>query len=78
MRTWIPIIGNDVNIEAGAILANYRNELRDKRIRIFRAEMVIDTGVDNFGALIGDHARIGANAVLAPGSIVNLATVYPD
>jgi NDP-sugar pyrophosphorylase family protein len=60
------IVGEDVNFEAGSIVANYRNEMADKRIRIG----AIDTGVDKFGALIGDHARIGCNAVIAPGAII--------
>lgn len=64
------IIGSRVNIEAGAIVANYRNELDDKAIRIRIGEDVIETGVDKFGALIGDDARIGANAVVAPGAVI--------
>ena len=57
-------------IEAGAIVANYRNEMDDKRIRIVWRGDTIDTGVDKFGALIGDNARIGANAVVAPGALI--------
>jgi bifunctional N-acetylglucosamine-1-phosphate-uridyltransferase/glucosamine-1-phosphate-acetyltransferase GlmU-like protein len=64
------VIGAGVNIEAGAIVANYRNEMDDKRIRIAWRKNVIDTGVEKFGALIGDHARIGANAVVAPGALI--------
>jgi NDP-sugar pyrophosphorylase family protein len=64
------IIGTGVNIEAGAIVANYRNEMDDKRIRIVWRGNLIDTGVEKFGALIGDHARIGANAVVAPGALI--------
>jgi NDP-sugar pyrophosphorylase family protein len=66
------VLGEAVNIEAGAIVANYRNEREDKRIRIrIRInDASIDTGVDKFGALIGDDARIGANAVIAPGAIL--------
>ncbi len=64
------IIGSDVNIEAGAVIANYRNELDDKTIRIAFEGDVIDTGVTKFGALIGDGARIGANAVVAPGALL--------
>jgi len=64
------IIGAGVNIEAGAIVANYRNEMDDKRIRIVWRGGIIDTGVKKFGALIGDHARIGANAVVAPGALI--------
>jgi bifunctional UDP-N-acetylglucosamine pyrophosphorylase / glucosamine-1-phosphate N-acetyltransferase len=64
------IIGVGVNIEAGAIVANYRNEMDDKRTRIVWREGIIDTAVEKFGALIGDHARIGANAVVAPGALI--------
>jgi len=64
------IIGSGVNIEAGAIVANYRNEMDDKRIRIAWRGGIIDTGVEKFGALIGDNARIGANAVVAPGALI--------
>jgi bifunctional N-acetylglucosamine-1-phosphate-uridyltransferase/glucosamine-1-phosphate-acetyltransferase GlmU-like protein len=64
------ILGEDVNLEAGSIVANYRNELANKRILIAMAGQVIDTGVDKFGALIGDGSRIGANAVIAPGALL--------
>lgn len=64
------IIGSGVNIEAGAIVANYRNELANKEIRIKTGTGVIDTNVEKFGALIGDSVRIGANAVVAPGALI--------
>jgi len=68
------IIGSGVNIEAGAIIANYRNELADKAIRIKLNTGVIDTGANKFGALIGDNVRIGANAVVAPGALISMGT----
>lgn len=64
------LIGSIVNIEAGAVIANYRNELADKTIRILHKGETIDTGVSKFGCLIGDNARIGANAVVAPGALI--------
>lgn len=64
------ILGSDVNVEAGAIIANYRNELPDKTIRIALGGETIDTGIDKFGALVGDGSRIGANAVIAPGALL--------
>lgn len=64
------IIGSGVNVEAGAIIANYRNELEDKTIRIFHEGESIETGVVKFGSLVGDNARIGANAVVAPGALI--------
>lgn len=71
------IIGAGANIEAGAMIANYRNERADKRIRIVIGGTVIDTGVEKFGALIGDDARIGANAVIAPGALIAMGIVVP-
>lgn len=71
------IIGAGANIEAGAMLANYRNERADKRIRISVDGEIIDTGVEKFGALIGDNARIGANAVIAPGALIGAGAVVP-
>jgi UDP-N-acetylglucosamine diphosphorylase / glucose-1-phosphate thymidylyltransferase / UDP-N-acetylgalactosamine diphosphorylase / glucosamine-1-phosphate N-acetyltransferase / galactosamine-1-phosphate N-acetyltransferase len=62
------VIGRNVNIEAGAMLANYRNEKTDKRIRFHWLGTLIDTGVDKFGAILGDNVKIGANAVIAPGA----------
>jgi len=40
---------------------------------------VLDTGLRKFGALMGDHAEAGCNAVLNPGSILGRgAVVYPN
>jgi UDP-N-acetylglucosamine diphosphorylase / glucose-1-phosphate thymidylyltransferase / UDP-N-acetylgalactosamine diphosphorylase / glucosamine-1-phosphate N-acetyltransferase / galactosamine-1-phosphate N-acetyltransferase len=64
------IIGRNVNIEAGAVLANYRNEQDSKEIICFDGRCYIQTGHDKFGSLVGDGCRIGANAVLAPGTIL--------
>lgn len=64
------IIGENVNIEAGAILANYRNERQDKEIICFDGQQYIHTNHKKFGSLIGDNSRIGANAVLAPGTLL--------
>jgi bifunctional N-acetylglucosamine-1-phosphate-uridyltransferase/glucosamine-1-phosphate-acetyltransferase GlmU-like protein len=71
------IIGAGANIEAGAMIANYRNERDDKRIRIVLGGAVIDTGVDKFGALVGENARIGANAVIAPGALIAAGAIIP-
>jgi acetyltransferase-like isoleucine patch superfamily enzyme len=37
-----------------------------------------DTGLRKFGALLGDHAEVGCNSVLNPGSIIGRgAIIYP-
>lgn len=71
------ILGSGVNLEAGSIVANYRNELADKAIRIVRDGAVIETGVTKFGVLAGDGVRIGANAVVAPGAILDPDAIVP-
>lgn len=71
------IIGSRANIEAGAIIANYRNERADRHILINWNNTVIETGVDKLGALVGDGVRIGANAVIAPGALLASGIVVP-
>jgi UDP-N-acetylglucosamine diphosphorylase / glucose-1-phosphate thymidylyltransferase / UDP-N-acetylgalactosamine diphosphorylase / glucosamine-1-phosphate N-acetyltransferase / galactosamine-1-phosphate N-acetyltransferase len=64
------IIGSNANFEAGAIIANHYNERQDKRIRVLLQGGVVDTGSAKFGALVGDNCKIGANAVLSPGTVL--------
>lgn len=69
------IIGSDVNIEAGAIIANFRNECPGESIVLSHGRERIETGMSKFGAVIGDGVRIGANAVIAPGALICPNTV---
>lgn len=71
------ILGEDVNLEAGSIIANYRNEYADPRLRISYSGKIFETDTLKFGALAGDECRIGANAVVAPGAILAPGTVVP-
>lgn len=64
------IIGSNVNFEAGSICANHYNERADKNIIVIYREAIIDTQSAKFGSLVGDDSRIGANAVLSPGTIL--------
>ena len=64
------IIGNKVNFEAGSIIANHYNERNQKGITVYYQKKITETGVEKFGALVGDDCRIGANAVLSPGTIL--------
>jgi len=59
------------------VIANRRNEHADPRIRIRLGQHVIDTGVETFGALVGDGCRIGANAVVAPGALRPPRSIVP-
>lgn len=64
------IIGSSVNFEAGAITANYFNERVDKTIRVLHHSKIVETDAKKFGSLVGDNCKIGANAVLSPGTIL--------
>ena len=69
------VLGQGVNLEAGSIIANCRNELDKPNIRFLYQGRLIETGTLKFGALIGDNTRIGANAVIAPGAILAPSTI---
>jgi NDP-sugar pyrophosphorylase family protein len=64
------IIGKNINFEAGSICANHLNERVDKTIYVKHNGVVMNTGSKKFGSLIGDDTKIGANAVLSPGTIL--------
>lgn len=72
------LVGSDVNFEAGALVANHHNDRTDKRIFVRTAAgEVVETGVTKFGAVVGDHCRVGANAVIAPGNLLLPETIVP-
>ncbi|MFP3879911.1 MAG: sugar phosphate nucleotidyltransferase [Dehalococcoidia bacterium] len=59
------IIDNDCSLGAGTVLANFR--LDEANIRIKVGDSPVDTGYDKLGAIIGRGCRIGVNASLVPG-----------
>ena len=69
------IIGNYVNFEAGSITANHYNERIIKNIYVMHNDISIDTKCFKFGSVVGDHSKIGANAVLSPGTLLNKNTI---
>ena len=69
------IIGENVNFEAGSITANHFNEKENKEIFVKIDDNIINTKVVKFGSLIGDSSKIGANAVLSPGTILKKNSV---
>ncbi len=64
------LLGAGVNLEAGAVLANHYNERTLKDIFVLADGRILPTGVQKFGALVGDGTRVGANAVTSPGTIL--------
>ncbi len=64
------IIGSNVNMEAGSVIANHFNERHDKTIFVMIGDTKVATDSTKFGALVGDGSKIGANAVLSPGTLL--------
>lgn len=64
------VIGADANFEAGSQVANRRNERPDGGVDVRLEGAWHRLAQTHFGALVGDGARIGANAVLAPGTLL--------
>lgn len=58
------ILGNNVNIGAGVVLANFR--LDAKPVPVGNES----TGLIKFGAALGDRVKIGCNSVLEPGTFL--------
>ena len=69
------VIGRNVNFEAGAVIANHHNDKVDKKISVIHQGKRIDTGLEKFGAIVGDDCKIGANAVLCPGTVLTAASI---
>jgi NDP-sugar pyrophosphorylase family protein len=69
------IIGKRINFEAGSICANHYNERKDKKITVLFNDQIIKTNTTKFGSLVGDDSRIGANAVLSPGTILSKESI---
>ena len=69
------VLGENVNLEAGSIICNFRNERAAKEVLVRVASVLHRTGSEKFGALVGDGSRIGANAVVAPGALLLPDTV---
>lgn len=68
------ILGSYVNIGAGAKLANLQLRRSADKLRgtfppiaLRIGPEKVKTGMSKFGAVLGDHAEVGCNAVTAPG-----------
>jgi acetyltransferase-like isoleucine patch superfamily enzyme len=62
------ILGSHAHLGAGVICSNLRLDHRDVLVR--EGETVHETGLRKFGAILGEGAEIGCNAVLNPGSVL--------
>lgn len=62
------VLGNGAHLGAGVILSNLR---LDQQPIVVRTDVAtFETGLRKFGAILGDGAEVGCNAVLNPGSLL--------
>jgi NDP-sugar pyrophosphorylase family protein len=70
------ILGYRAHMGAGSITSNVKSDNSDVTIKAGVVELL--TGRRKVGAFLGDHAEIGCNSVLNPGTVIGKNTnVYP-
>lgn len=70
------LLGNGVRLGVGSVIANKRVDRETIKIKV--QGQIMDTNLTKFGGILGDHSRIGANAVINPGSVLGKKVlVYP-
>jgi NDP-sugar pyrophosphorylase family protein len=71
------ILGHEAHLGAGVKISNLK--MFPGNIEVEVEGVRFDTGLRKFGALLGDGAEAGCNAVLNPGSILGRgAVIYPN
>ncbi len=71
------VLGNKAHLGAGVICSNLRLDQKPVTIRMPDGAFV-ETGMRKLGAILGDAAEVGCNAVLQPGAILGKrAVVFP-
>jgi NDP-sugar pyrophosphorylase family protein len=63
------VLGNGAHLGAGAICSNLRLDQKNVFVKLEDGSQV-DSGLRKFGAILGDQAEVGCNAVLNPGTIM--------
>jgi len=70
------VLGFRAHLGAGAITSNIKADRKNLVVR--EGDLVHETGLRKFGAMLGDHVEVGCNSVLNPGSVVGPWTnIYP-
>ena len=62
------VLGNGAHLGAGVILSNLRLDQQPITVRL--PDGFAETGLRKFGAILGEKAEVGCNAVLQPGTIL--------
>ena len=70
------ILGYKAHMGAGSVTSNVKSD--QSLVVVKNGEEHISTGRKKFGAMLGDHAEIGCNSVLNPGTVVGRhSNIYP-
>jgi bifunctional UDP-N-acetylglucosamine pyrophosphorylase / glucosamine-1-phosphate N-acetyltransferase len=72
------ILGYKAHLGAGAIVSNFRLDHQPISIPLPDGGK-IETGLQKFGAVVGDHVDVGCNATISPGSLLGRnSVIYPN
>lgn len=70
------ILGYKSHMGAGAITSNMKSD--KTLVSVHTDELVLETGLKKFGAILGDYVEVGCNSVLNPGTVIGRsANIYP-
>lgn len=70
------ILGAGAHLGAGVICSNFKSTKEPVKVRT--ETEVLQTDLRKFGAMVGDKAEVGCNAVLNPGTVVGRESIiYP-
>ena len=70
------VMGEYAHIGGGVILSNVKSD--NSNIVVKDSDESYETGLRKFSAILGNHAEIGCNSVLCPGTIIGEnSNVYP-
>ncbi|MBR6596314.1 MAG: UDP-N-acetylglucosamine pyrophosphorylase [Oscillospiraceae bacterium] len=71
------ILGHKAHLGAGAVTSNVKSD--HSLVTVRKGEKRMETRLRKFGALVGDFAEVGCNAVLNPGTVVGRnSVIYPN
>ena len=70
------ILGYHSHMGAGSITSNVKSD--KKPVVVHNGSEQIETGINKFGAILGNYVEVGCNSVLNPGTIVGCGSnIYP-
>ncbi len=70
------VLGYCAHMGAGSVTSNVKGD--KSLVTVAIGQMRVETNLKKCGAMLGDHAEIGCNSVLNPGTVIGVGSqVYP-